>query len=58
MILKSQIAQIEIAHLAADPEAELQEFQQIYIERGLTPALALQVALEDASQRSARSTSS
>ena len=37
---------IEIAHLAADPEGELQELQQIYINRGLTPALALQVALE------------
>jgi vacuolar iron transporter family protein len=37
---------LEIAHLAADPEGELQELQQIYIERGLTPALALQVALE------------
>jgi VIT1/CCC1 family predicted Fe2+/Mn2+ transporter len=37
---------LEIAHLAADPEGELQELQQIYIGRGLTPALALQVALE------------
>ncbi len=37
---------IEIAHLEANPEAELKELQQIYIERGLTPALALQVALE------------
>lgn len=37
---------LEIAHLAADPEGELQELQQIYIDRGLTPALALQVALE------------
>lgn len=37
---------IEIAHLAADPEAELTELQHIYIDRGLTPELALQVALE------------
>ena len=37
---------IEIAHLAADPEAELTELQHIYISRGLTPELALQVALE------------
>jgi VIT1/CCC1 family predicted Fe2+/Mn2+ transporter len=37
---------IEIAHLAADPEAELIELQHIYINRGLPPALALQVALE------------
>lgn len=37
---------IEIAHLAADPEAELKELQHIYINRGLSPELALQVALE------------
>lgn len=37
---------LEIAHLAADPEGEIQELQQIYIGRGLSPALALQVALE------------
>ena len=37
---------LEIEHLAADPEGELQELQHIYISRGLTPALALQVALE------------
>jgi VIT1/CCC1 family predicted Fe2+/Mn2+ transporter len=37
---------LEIEHLAADPEGELQELQHIYINRGLTPALALQVALE------------
>jgi len=37
---------IEISHLAADPEAELIELQHIYINRGLSPALALQVALE------------
>lgn len=35
---------LEIAHLKADPEAELQELTQIYIGRGLTPELALQVA--------------
>jgi VIT1/CCC1 family predicted Fe2+/Mn2+ transporter len=38
--------ELEIAHLKADPEGELQELQHIYINRGLTPALALQVALE------------
>ena len=37
---------IEIAHLEADPEAELKELQHIYIDRGLSPELALQVALE------------
>ena len=37
---------LEIEHLAADPDGELQELQHIYINRGLTPALALQVALE------------
>lgn len=37
---------IEIAHLAANPEAELMELQHIYIDRGLSPELALQVALE------------
>jgi VIT1/CCC1 family predicted Fe2+/Mn2+ transporter len=37
---------LEIAHLAADPEGELQELQHIYIGRGLSPELALQVALE------------
>jgi len=37
---------IEIGHLAADPEAELVELQHIYIGRGLSPELALQVALE------------
>jgi VIT1/CCC1 family predicted Fe2+/Mn2+ transporter len=37
---------LEIAQLAADPEGELQELQQIYIDRGLSSALALQVALE------------
>jgi VIT1/CCC1 family predicted Fe2+/Mn2+ transporter len=38
--------ELEIAHLAADPEGELQELQHIYIARGLNPELALQVALE------------
>ena len=37
---------LEIAHLEADPDGELQELQHIYIARGLTPDLALQVALE------------
>jgi VIT1/CCC1 family predicted Fe2+/Mn2+ transporter len=37
---------IEIAHLEADPDAELKELQHIYINRGLNPELALQVALE------------
>jgi len=37
---------LEIADIAADPDGELQELQHIYINRGLTPALALQVALE------------
>ena len=37
---------LEIQHLAADPDGELQELQHIYINRGLTPELALQVALE------------
>ncbi len=35
---------LEIEHLTIDPEAELQELQHIYIKRGLTPELALQVA--------------
>jgi VIT1/CCC1 family predicted Fe2+/Mn2+ transporter len=37
---------LEIAHLAADPEAELKELQHIYMDRGLSPELAMQVALE------------
>ena len=37
---------IEIAHLEANPEAELIELQHIYIDRGLSSELALQVALE------------
>ncbi|MFZ4123180.1 MAG: VIT1/CCC1 transporter family protein [Candidatus Planktophila sp.] len=35
---------LEIQHLAIDPEGELQELKQIYIDRGLTPELAEQVA--------------
>jgi VIT1/CCC1 family predicted Fe2+/Mn2+ transporter len=36
--------QMEIEHLAADPEGELLELTQIYIERGLPVELASQVA--------------
>jgi len=36
--------QLEIAHLASDPEGELEELTQIYIERGLTRELAAEVA--------------
>jgi VIT1/CCC1 family predicted Fe2+/Mn2+ transporter len=36
--------QMEIDHLAADPEGERDELAHIYIERGLTPELAYQVA--------------
>ena len=35
---------LEIQHLAIDPEGELQELKQIYIDRGLAPDLADQVA--------------
>ena len=35
---------LEIEHLKVDPESELLELQQIYVSRGLTPDLALQVA--------------
>lgn len=35
---------LEIQHLATDPEGELIELQHIYIARGLTPELSLQVA--------------
>jgi len=38
--------QLEIEHLAADPERELLELQHIYIARGLSPELALTVAQE------------
>jgi VIT1/CCC1 family predicted Fe2+/Mn2+ transporter len=36
---------LEISHLAADPESELLELTQIYIDRGLSPELAKQVAV-------------
>lgn len=36
--------QMEIDHLAVDPDGELMELAQIYIERGLTPELAEEVA--------------
>ena len=36
---------LEIAHLAAAPEAELLELEHIYIGRGLTPELAHEVAV-------------
>ena len=36
---------LEIEHLAIDPESELLELQHIYISRGLTPELAMQVAV-------------
>jgi vacuolar iron transporter family protein len=36
--------QMEIDHLAADPDGEMLELAQIYIERGLTPELAKEVA--------------
>ena len=35
---------LEMEHLSADPESELIELQHIYIQRGLTPELAMQVA--------------
>lgn len=35
---------MEIEHLAVDPDGELIELQHIYIDRGLTPELALEVA--------------
>ncbi len=38
--------QLEIEHLAADPEGELLELQHMYIARGLSPELALTVAQE------------
>jgi hypothetical protein len=36
--------QLEIEHLAVDPDGELLELTQIYIQRGLTPELAQEVA--------------
>lgn len=36
--------QMEIEHLAADPDGEMMELAQIYIERGLTPEVAKEVA--------------
>lgn len=36
---------LEMEHLATDPEGELLELQHIYIARGLTPELSLQVAM-------------
>ena len=36
---------LEMEHLASDPEGELLELQHIYIARGLTPELSLQVAI-------------
>ena len=36
--------ELEMQHLASHPEDELTELQQIYIERGLTPELAREVA--------------
>ena len=36
---------MEIGHLKADPEGELLELQHIYINRGLTPELSLEVAV-------------
>ncbi len=38
--------QMEIAHLASDPEGELAELTQIYIERGLDKKLAEEVAIK------------
>lgn len=37
---------MEIEHLASDPAGELLELQHIYIERGLEPELALEVATQ------------
>ena len=36
---------LEMEHLATDPAGELLELQHIYINRGLTPELAMQVAI-------------
>jgi len=36
---------LEMEHLATDPQGELLELQHIYINRGLTPELAMEVAI-------------
>lgn len=36
---------LEMQHLATDPQGELLELQHIYINRGLTPELAMEVAI-------------
>ena len=36
---------LEMEHLASDPQGELLELQHIYINRGLTPELAMEVAI-------------
>ena len=36
---------LEMEHLASDPQGELLELQHIYISRGLTPELAMEVAI-------------
>jgi VIT1/CCC1 family predicted Fe2+/Mn2+ transporter len=36
---------LEMQHLSIDPEGELEELKHIYIDRGLTPELAEQVAI-------------
>ncbi|MEY4380324.1 MAG: hypothetical protein RLZZ378_727, partial [Actinomycetota bacterium] len=38
--------ELEMKHLAIDPEGELEELTEIYIKRGLSPDLARQVAKE------------
>jgi VIT1/CCC1 family predicted Fe2+/Mn2+ transporter len=38
--------QLEIEHLAIDPDGELMELAEIYVQRGLTPELAREVALQ------------
>jgi VIT1/CCC1 family predicted Fe2+/Mn2+ transporter len=37
---------LEIEHLAIDPDSELLELQEIYVKRGLSPELALEVATQ------------
>ena len=48
---------LEIEHLAIDPEGEFEELVHIYIERGLTRELAVQVVTEMHKKRSTRSAS-